>query len=58
MNPQWGEFLNTLDVKSYEQINKFFDSLPKLEHVLTYTNETGREVKIKLDSLNDFFALG
>jgi hypothetical protein len=26
--------------------------------VLTYTNETGREVKIKLDSLNDFFALG
>ena len=52
------EFLNTLDVKSYEQINKFFDSLPKLEHVLTYTNETGREVKIKLDSLNDFFALG
>ena len=52
------EFLNTLDVKSYEQINKFFDYLPKLEHVLTYTNETGREVKIKLDSLNDFFALG
>lgn len=52
------EFLNTLDVKTYEQINKFFDTLPKLEHILTYTNTTGREVKIKLDSLNDFFALG
>lgn len=52
------EFLNTLNVKSYEQINKFFDTLPKLEHILTYTNQTGREVSIKLDSLNDFFALG
>lgn len=52
------EFLNTLDVKSYEHINKFFDTLPKLEHILTYTNKTGREVSIKLDSLNDFFALG
>jgi len=57
-NEEVEEFLNALDVKTYEQINKFFDSLPKLEHVLTYTNETGREVKIKLDSLNDFFALG
>jgi hypothetical protein len=52
------EFLNSLDVKTYEQINKFFDTLPKLEHILTYTNKTGREVTIKLDSLNDFFALG
>lgn len=52
------EFINSLDVKSYQKVQEFFDSIPKLEHVLSYTNSNGKDVKITLNTLSDFFTLG
>lgn len=52
------QFINELDLNTYQKIQDFFDSIPKLEHVLTYTNSNNKEVKIVLNTLNDFFTLG
>lgn len=52
------EFLDSLDVKTYQNIQKFIEAMPRIEHVITYTNSLGREVKITLKSLTDFFTLG
>ncbi|NDG29040.1 hypothetical protein EB118_02940 [bacterium] len=57
-NEEVDEFINSLDLSTYQKIQGFFDSIPKLEHVLTYTNSNGKEVKIVLNNLNDFFTLG
>jgi hypothetical protein len=51
------EFLENLDVKTFESINVFLTNAPKIEHTLTYTNSLGNERKIVLSSLNDFFTL-
>jgi hypothetical protein len=51
------EFLENLDVKTFESINEFLLNAPKIEHTLTYTNSLGNERKIVLSSLNDFFTL-
>lgn len=52
------EFVDNLDVNTFEKIRKFFDSAPKLEYVIEYTNSLGQEKKIVLDDLRDFFMLG
>lgn len=52
------EFLNSLDVKTYEQIQRFVDNMPHIEHTVSYTNSNDKTVEIKLTTLTDFFTLG
>ena len=52
------EFIDNLDVKTFDKIREFMENMPKLEHVITYTNSLGKEKKITLSTLNDFFTLG
>lgn len=52
------EFVDQLDHSTFEKIQKFFDTMPKLYHELHYTNAMGNERTIKLESVKDFFILG
>lgn len=52
---QIGEFLENLDLKTFNKIKEFLDSTPKLKHVINYKNSLGNEKKVELNSLNDFF---
>lgn len=52
---QIGEFLENLDIKTFNKIKGFLDSTPKLKHVVKYKNSLGNEKQIELNSLNDFF---
>lgn len=49
------ENLPTTILKSFE---KFFDTMPKLYHKISYTNENGTEREIEFKSIEDFFTLG
>ena len=50
---EWIEGLNT---KQFKDIQKFFDTMPKLKHEITIKNpKTKKESKIILSGLNDFF---
>lgn len=51
------EFVENLDVKTFDKINAFLTSAPRLSHVITYKNSLDHERKIELSSLNDFFTL-
>lgn len=52
------EFMNQLDVKTFEKIQNFMNKIPRLYHKLTYTNKNGNERTIELTTLSDFFTLG
>lgn len=52
------EFLDGLDVKSFDSIRKFFESMPKLYHKFEYKNKLGNERVIELTNLRDFFMWG
>lgn len=52
------EFINGLDVKTYQSIQQFIDAMPSIEHIVSYKNSKGKEVKIILRTLTDFFSLG
>ncbi len=52
------EYINNLDVKTYQSIQAFIDAMPTIEHTLSYTNSKGREVRIVLRTITDFFSLG
>ena len=50
---EWIEQLNT---KQFTDVQKFFDTMPKLKHEITIKNpKTKKENKITLTGLNDFF---
>ena len=49
------EFLENLNIKTFEQIQNFLLNVPKMKHVIKYTNQLGNEREIVLTSLNDFF---
>lgn len=49
------EFLENLNIKTFEQIQKFLLNVPKIKHVINYKNELGNDREIVLSSLNDFF---
>lgn len=51
-------FLEMLPVDEYKKMGKFFKNMPKLEHVVEYTNSNGTKKKTVFRSLNDFFTLG
>lgn len=49
------EFLENLNLKTYEQIKTFLNSTPKLKYTLEYKNSLGQDKKVEFNSLNDFF---
>jgi hypothetical protein len=52
------EFLDGLDVMSFEKIRQFFESVPRLYHKIEYTNSIESKRTIELTSLKDFFMWG
>ena len=51
------EFLESLDIKTFDKIQQFLLSVPRMEHKIQYKNSLGNEREIVLSSLNDFFTL-
>ena len=49
------EFLENLNVKAFEDMQKFLLTVPKMEHKIKYKNSLGNDRQITLNSLNDFF---
>jgi hypothetical protein len=52
------QFLDTLDRETFVKITDFFDTMPKIQHIVTYTNSLGEEKKVMFRNLEDFFTLG
>ena len=51
------EFIESLNTKQFQAVQKFFDTMPKLKHVVELDNpKTGVKSKVVLQGLNDFFA--
>ena len=51
------DFIEQLNTKQFKDVQKFFDTMPKLKHEITIKNpKTKKESKITLTGLNDFFA--
>ena len=50
------EFIEQLNTKQFKDVQKFFETMPKLKHEITVKNpKTKKESKIVLSGLNDFF---
>ena len=52
------EWLDGLDVATFNKIRMFFDNLPQMFYKLEYTNSLGNVKTIELTTLSDFFILG
>jgi len=52
------EFVTSLSVGTFNKIQEFFTTMPKLYHEIKYTNSLGTEKVIPLTNINDFFSLG
>lgn len=52
------EWIDALDVETFNKIRAFFDNLPQMYYKLEYTNSLGNERTIELTTLSDFFILG
>jgi len=52
------EFLDNLSIDSFKKIQKFYETSPKIEHVVTYENSEGTEKRVVFRDLTDFFTLG
>ena len=51
------DFIEQLNTKQFKDVQKFFDTMPKLKHEISVKNpKTKVESKITLSGLNDFFA--
>jgi len=51
------EFLESLDVKTFEKVRDFMMGQPKLSYKINYVNELGNDREIELTTLTDFFTL-
>ena len=52
------DFIEQLNTKQFKDVQKFFDTMPKLKHEITVKNpKTKVESKITLSGLNDFFRI-
>ena len=50
------EFIEQLNTKQFKDVQKFFETMPKLKHEITIKNpKTKKENKVTLTGLNDFF---
>jgi hypothetical protein len=52
------EWIDSLDVETFNKIRAFFDNLPQMNYKLEYTNSLGNQRTIELSTLSDFFILG
>jgi len=52
------EFLEQVNVNTFQEIVKFMETTPKLYHKIVYKNSNGNERVIELTTLTDFFTLG
>ena len=51
------EFIEQLNTKQFLEVQKFFDTMPKLKHEIEIVNpKTKVKTKVALQGLNDFFA--
>jgi hypothetical protein len=51
------EFIEQLDINTYDKMRAFFSDLPKLYYKVEYKNSNGEDREIIMNSLNDFFTL-
>lgn len=51
------EFMELMDIKSFELVREFMSNLPSLYYKLEYKNATGADKTIELTTLSDFFTL-
>ena len=50
------DWVETLDSKHFKQIEKLFDTMPKLEHKIKVKNpKTGVDCEVTLEGLTSFF---
>jgi hypothetical protein len=50
------EFVEQMNTKQFADVQKFFDTMPKLQHEITVLNpKTKKESKVVLSGLSDFF---
>lgn len=47
--------LDDFSQKDMANVKKFFDTMPSIEHTITYTNDKGKERNIVLRGMRDFF---
>lgn len=52
------EWLDSLDIETFNKIKEFFDNLPQMYYKIEYTNSLGNKREIELTTLSDFFILG
>lgn len=52
------EFVSGLNLATFEKIQNFFNTMPKIYYEVKYINSLGKEKVIPLTTLNDFFTLG
>lgn len=50
-------FLESIPIDVYQKFNVFFNTAPKIEHVVKYVNSEGTEKKVVFRNINDFFML-
>jgi hypothetical protein len=51
------EFIEQLNTKQFQDVQKFFDTMPKLKHMIKIENPKTKVVsEVTLSGLNDFFA--
>jgi hypothetical protein len=54
---EWSEFLNNLNSSVFKNIEKFFETMPKLSHEVEITNpKTEVKSTVTLEGLTSFFA--
>ena len=49
------DFVKSFDIKRFEMLREFFDTLPKLTYELNYVNKNKNKRKIVLNGVSDFF---
>ena len=52
------EFIDNLPPKTFDDIKKFFETIPTLEYTIKYKNSKGTDRLIELKSVKDFFMWG
>ena len=51
------EFIEQLNTKQFQDVQKFFDTMPRLKHTIKVKNpKTKKTSDVTLSGLNDFFA--
>ncbi len=50
------EFIKSMDTKQFMKLSAFFETMPKIKHLVTYKcNGCGQEDKVLFEGIADFF---